>query len=201
MRKLVYFVAVTLDGFIAAPDGSVDFFDHEGDHLAAQIEEYPETLPVHVRAALGITDRPPRHFDTMIMGRGTLQPGLDAGISSPYPHLRQYVLSRTIADSTDPTITVVREDPLGLARSLREGDGLDVWLAGGGDLAGQLMPAVDELLLKIHPVVLGTGIPLAAAGSATPVSFVPATSREFGSGVRFTRMVRRSPGRGEPRPR
>ena len=158
MRNLVYFVAVTLDGFIASPDGGVDFFDYEGDHMAAHIEHYPETLPVHVRAALGVEDRPSQRFDTMLMGRGTAQPGLDVGIASPYPHLRQYVFSRTLPDSEDPTITVVRDNPLALARSLREEDGLDIWLAGGGDLAGQLLPVVDELFLKIHPVVLGSGI-------------------------------------------
>jgi len=45
MAKLVYFVAVSADGFIASPDGAFDFFPVEGEHITAQAEALPETLP------------------------------------------------------------------------------------------------------------------------------------------------------------
>lgn len=194
MRKLVYYIAVTLDGFIAAPDGTYDCFATEGDHLEAIVTELPETLPVHVRAALGI-DAPPARFDTVVMGRATLQPALDIGITSPYPHLRQYVLSHTLPAATDPTEPIVGRNPIDLVRELKAEDSdADVWLCGGGHLAGQLVDEMDELFLKVYPVVLGRGIGLFApeTGPEPPIArrFEHLHSRQFDSGVRFTRLVR-----------
>ncbi|WP_415973588.1 dihydrofolate reductase family protein [Rhodococcus sp. 077-4] len=197
MRKLVYYIAVTLDGFIAAPDGTYDSFLLEGDHLEAIRTELPETLPVHVRAMFGL-DAPPARFDTVVMGRETLQPALDAGIPSPYSHLRQYVLSRTLAPTNDPAPTIVNEDPIGLVRSLKaENSAFDVWLCGGGNLAGQLLPEIDELFLKVNPVVLGRGIGLFSSGIGPdpfPAQrFEHLESRQFESGVTFTRFIRTEP--------
>src|SRR4051794_17593833 len=88
MRKLVYFVAPTIDGFIAAPDGSCEHFPASEPFLRQLAAELPETLPGHGRAALGV-DAPNARFDTVVMGRGTYDPALALGITSPYPHLRQ----------------------------------------------------------------------------------------------------------------
>ena len=112
MRDLTYYVACSLDGFIAAPDGSYEEFLVGGDHLDTIVAEYPETLPVNARAAFGIADVPNRVFDTVIMGRRTFEPTLDAGLVSPYPHLRQYVFSTTMAPIEDPTATVLADDPV-----------------------------------------------------------------------------------------
>jgi dihydrofolate reductase len=165
MRKLVYYVASTLDGFIAGPDGSVGFIPFSVDSdLARYIQaEYPETLPTAYRQAVGFDDAPNRHFDTVLMGRGTYEPALKEGITSPYAHLRQYVFSRTIV-STDPAVTVVADDPVEFVRGLKREDGLDVWLGGGGEFAGVLWPEVDEVIVKLNPVTAGEGIPLARRG-------------------------------------
>lgn len=159
MRKLVYYVASTLDGFIAGPDGEIDFYPF-GPDLAEFIRtRYPETLPTHVRPSVGIPDGTPNvAFDTLVMGRGTLDPGLKAGIASPYQHLKQYVFSRSLATHGEPE--VVEGDPVTFVRGLKERDGLDIWLCGGGDLAGQLLPEVDELVIKLSPVIAGGGVPL-----------------------------------------
>jgi len=158
MRKLVYFVAGTLDGYIAAPDGSWDFFAAGDDVIAYMKEHYPETLPTHLRES-----GPIRVFDTVLMGRRTYEPALKAGITSPYAHLTQIVFSRLLT-SPDPAVRVVAgEDPLEVVAQLKRRPGRDIWLAGGGHLAGQLLPAVDELVIKLNPVVAGAGIPLAAA--------------------------------------
>ena len=90
MRKLTYFIACTVDGFIAREDGSFDFFPMTGEHLPHIVVEYPETIPGHLRGALGVQGGN-RHFDTVIMGRSTYEVGRAIGITSPYPHLRQFV--------------------------------------------------------------------------------------------------------------
>jgi dihydrofolate reductase len=195
MRKLVYYVAATLDGRIAGPDGRADFFPFEGEPAEMIAAEYPETLPAHVRRPLGIADAPNRHFDTLVMGRGTYEPALDAGITSPYPHLEQYVVSTTL-DIEDPAVTVVRADPAGLVRELKRRDGLDIWLAGGGRLAAALVDEIDALVVKRHPLVIGSGIPL-FDGPYTLAAFTPTAARAFDSGLVVTTYTRAAdPGRG-----
>ncbi|GGN84819.1 deaminase [Actinoplanes lobatus] len=163
MRKLVYFVAATIDGFIAAPDGSWDFMTIHDDVTAFMSTRYPETVPTHLRGPLGV-EGPNRVFDTVLMGRHTYEPALQAGIISPYAHLKQFVFSRTLPASADPAVQVVADDPHALADKLKQQPGLDIWLAGGGSLAGQLLPVVDELVIKLNPIVAGAGIPLATTG-------------------------------------
>src|SRR4029450_3108949 len=98
MRKLPYFVACTVDGFIAREDGSFDFFPMTGEHLPYIVAEYPETISVNLRELLGVRAGNP-HFDTVLMGRHTYEVGLPLGLTSPYAHLRQYVVSSTMTAS------------------------------------------------------------------------------------------------------
>lgn len=164
MRAITYYIAVSIDGFIADPGGSFATFPAVGPHLDHIAAEYPETLPTAARPHFGITDAPSRHFDTVVMGRGTYQPALDAGIASPYAHLRQFVVSSSVPAIDHPAVTLVRSDPLGLVRRLKAEDGQGIWLAGGGDLAGQLLPEIDRLVVKSYPLVLGAGIPMFRTG-------------------------------------
>ncbi|MFE1587312.1 dihydrofolate reductase family protein [Streptomyces sp. NPDC058737] len=196
MRKLVYYVAVTLDGRIAGPGGEYDFFPAGDERQAAAYTAwtnrmYPETVPTAMRAAVGLTDVPNRSFDTVLMGLGSYRPALDAGITSPYAHLRQYVVSSTLRPDVDPAVTVVPDDPLGLVRELKreEGEGLGIWLCGGGKLAGALLPEIDELVIKSYPVVVGTGVPL-VDGVFDPTLFDVAERTAFPQGVTLTRLTR-----------
>lgn len=180
MRELVYYVAVSIDGFIADPRGGFDAFPVEGDHMDAVLGEYADALPAHVLAALGL--EPPRtRFDAVVMGYNTLTPALDAGIGSPYPHLRQFVASRR-AREVDPAITVTA-DPLAAVRELKGEDGLDIWLCGGGQLAGALRDEIDRLVLKRNPLVFGSGVPLFGDAAYSPQSFMRTNTRSFSSGV------------------
>lgn len=180
MRTLTYFVATSLDGFIADPNGGFGDFLFEGDHMTAIVEEYPDTLPAQAREALGI-DAPNTNFDTVLMGRATYQ--VPGGLPSPYRHLRQYVVSSRLT-STPPDVEVV-SDPLPKVRALKSEEGLGIWLCGGGRLAATLLPEIDELVLKIHPIVLGKGIPL-FAGDVPTTRFTKASTRTFDTGVVFT---------------
>src|SRR3712207_8366055 len=106
------------------------------------------------------------------MGRRTYDPALRLGITSPYAHLRQVVVSRTL-ESPDPDVTVVRDDPVGAVRALKQEDtGLDVYLAGGGQLAGELLPEIDRLVAKVYPVVAGAG-PEGLRMAVSPPPFSP----------------------------
>ncbi len=83
MRRLTYLIGVTVDGFIAGPEDEIDFFPTPAPYLQHLATEYPETMPTHVRGAVGLDDVPNRRWDTVIMGRGTYEPTLALGITSP----------------------------------------------------------------------------------------------------------------------
>jgi dihydrofolate reductase len=73
-------------------------------------------------------------------------------------------------------------DPLALVRRLKAEDGgLDIWLCGGSTLAGQLLPEIDELVVKSYPVIAGGGLPMFSGGFA-PRGFTPEDVRAFGHG-------------------
>jgi dihydrofolate reductase len=192
MRKLVYYVAVSIDGYIAGPGGEVNFYPLADDMAAWINERYPETLPTHLRAQLGV-DGPNLRFDTVVMGLGTYQPALDHGIASPYAHLRQYVVSSTLGRVDDAAVKVVAGDPVGLVRALkREGGERDIWLCGGGKLASALLPEIDELIIKSYPVVAGAGI--SAFGAAfQPTAFTPYERQSFSNGATVTWYRRAQP--------
>ncbi|WP_405449539.1 dihydrofolate reductase family protein [Streptomyces erythrochromogenes] len=194
MRKLTYFIATTVDGFIGAPDGDGDFFYGHLDaefveHLKA---EYPETIAAQGRAQLGIADTPPKRFDAVLMGRATYEPGLKAGVASPYGHLpEQYVVSRSLATPPDPQVQLISGDVAARVRELKARDGLGIWLCGGADLATQLIDEIDEFVVKTYPVFAGTGMPMTRAGfGVRPLELTGVTT--LGGGQIVSTYVRKS---------
>jgi len=181
MRKLVYFVAVSVDGCIAGPRGEYDFYPMEGDHIAAQVEELPETIPRHMREALGLPARQVR-FDTVVMGRGTYEPGLAVGSTDPYHPLETVVLSRRLPPKQEGSLRITPEDPIAVVRALKARAGRDIWLCGGGALAGYLAGEIDEWVVKVNPVLAGDGIRL-LAGGFHPRKLKLRDRRSFTSGV------------------
>ena len=159
MRKLTYYVACSVDGFICHNDGSVDGFLAEGEHLPDLFKSFPETLPTHLHEVLGI-DGSNRVFDTVLMGRNTYEVGLKEGFVSPYSSLKQYVFSNSMEESPHTDVKLVRENALKFVGKLKQGEGKDIWLCGGGKLASTLFPEIDTLILKVNPFLIGSGIPL-----------------------------------------
>jgi dihydrofolate reductase len=160
MRSLVYFVAATLDGYIAGVDGGdPDFFPFEGPHVADLLAEFPRDDPrTPPRTARAARRHPTlRHHPD---GRTTYDIGRKAGLTSPYPHLRQIAVSSSITAPPDPAVEVLGQDVIGRVRTLKAEQGKDMWLAGGGRLAAFLVDEIDELILKVNLVVLGAGTPL-----------------------------------------
>lgn len=185
MRKLIYLVACTIDGFIAREDGSFDFFPMTGEHIPYIVAEYPDTIPGHLRDALGVrADN--AHFDTVLMGRNTYEVGSAVGVTSLYAHMRQYVVSRTMPASPSPDVQLVSTDPIDLVRGLKREGGRDIWLCGGARLAGALYDVIDELILKINPVVIGAGIGL-FSGVRGPKRLELTDHRMFAGGVAIHR--------------
>ncbi|GAA3376858.1 dihydrofolate reductase family protein [Streptomyces racemochromogenes] len=167
MRKLTYFIATTVDGFIGAPDGDADFIYRyvDPEFIGLLTAEYPETISSAGREQLGIKDAAPKRFDTVVMGRNTYETGLKAGVSSPYDHMReQYVVSRGLTTPPDPAVRLISGDLVARVREMKARDGLGIWLCGGADLAAQLMDEIDEYIVKTYPVVVGTGMPMSRAG-------------------------------------
>ncbi len=163
MRELMYFVAATVDGFIAHADGSFDGFPWNEEYGADVSARFPETVPAHLH--------PPdyRHpgnawFDIVLMGRNTYAVGVNEGFTNPYPTLQQYVFSHTMQHSPDPNVTLIRDNTVAVVWDLKQGSGKAIWLCGGTTLATTLLRAdlIDHVIVKLNPVLFGSGIPLFA---------------------------------------
>ena len=183
MRKLVYYVACSLDGFIAHHDGSHDGFSDDRDYMADLIATFPETFPGHFRDVLGIgADN--QWFDVVLMGRKTYEVGLSAGVTSPYPHLKQYLFSHQMTERPDEQVELVSENAIALVQQLKQEAGKDIWLCGGGNLAASLLAEhlIDQLILKVNPFVMGSGIPL-FAGTIQSTQMTLTEQRTYDNGV------------------
>ncbi|GAA2957776.1 MULTISPECIES: dihydrofolate reductase family protein [Streptomycetaceae] len=185
MRKLTYFVACSIDGFIGDPGGDATsmmaFVDEE--MIAFLTSEYPETISAQGRELLGFGDVKNRRFDTVVQGRASYQLALDAGLTSPYGHMRELVASRTLRESPDPNVELISDDLVGRIRELKAEDSeLDIWLCGGSQLAGELIDEVDELVIKTYPQVYGAGMPMFGTDFAV-TDFALENVRTFHNGV------------------
>ncbi|MFD4630427.1 dihydrofolate reductase family protein [Streptomyces sp. NPDC058284] len=190
MRKLVYYIGASIDGYIAGPGGEVDFYptgdeEQTAAYAASVNARYPETVPTALRPLVGLADAPNLRFDTVVMGHGTYRQALAHGTPSPYAHLRQYVLSSTLGAAPDPAVTVTADDPLTLVRDLKRQQGKDIWLCGGGRVAAALLPELDELIVKSYPVVAGAGVPV-FAGEFDPTRFRVTARETFANDVLMT---------------
>jgi dihydrofolate reductase len=142
VRKVTFGVANSLDNFIARPDHAVDWLLW-GDEAAAVTTAFWKTI------------------DTVVMGRKTYEVALKSGMAS-YPGVKTYVCSRTLTASPDRNVEIVSTDAVEFVRQLKNQPGKDICLMGGGELAKPLFEAnlIDEIGFNIHPVLLGSGIPL-----------------------------------------
>jgi dihydrofolate reductase len=188
MRELVYYVAVSLDGYIAGPNGEYDAFLADGEHMEALNRRFADAIPTAIAARLGI-HQPGTTFGAVVMGWNTYDVGLRGGVDSPYRHLEQIVFSAGHSGSGE-NLTVTDRDPVEVVRELKGRPGADIWLCGGGQLASALLHEIDRLVIKRNPVLFGNGIRMFGDSAYRPEQFTLQAATAYESGVVVSEYVR-----------
>ena len=146
MQKIVYYVASSLDGFIAGVNDDISKFIPGGKG----VDKYLSDL---------------QNFETVIMGRRTYEFGYAFGLvpgQPAYPHMTHHIFSETL--KIDKLADNVRIEKLSIERinEIKKKSKTDIYLCGGGQFAGWLLDneLIDIVKLKLNPIILGDGIPL-----------------------------------------
>ena len=143
MRPVVYFIAISLDGSIAGPAGEIDWLFNDQDYGYTQF-------------VAGV--------DTVVMGWKTYDRCLTFG-EYPYRGIPNYIWSRA-RQGKDAHAIFESGDIEELLKGLKHQEGKTIWLVGGSALVGETIrhDLLDELIMFIHPIVLGDGVPLFPRG-------------------------------------
>ncbi len=141
MRRVLYSVAASLDGYIAGPGGEFDWI--------------PMDSTIDWAAFMG-------RFDTVLMGRRTYEISVAQHGGGSSPGMKTHVFSRTLRSADHPNVNVVAEGAARVVNELKAGPGKDIWLMGGGVLFSSLLEAgvVDGVEVGLVPILLGQGLPL-----------------------------------------
>lgn len=146
MRKIVYYAASSIDGFISGLNDDVSGFVGTGNGVDKYLADLAD-------------------FDTVIMGRNTYEFGYKYGLQPgqpAYSHMKHYIFSNNIAlENPSPQVQVKNLDIAEIDKLQKE-QGTDIYLCGGGRFAGWLLEnqKIDVLKLKLNPLILGEGIRL-----------------------------------------
>ncbi|MGB7438509.1 MAG: dihydrofolate reductase family protein [Candidatus Acidiferrum sp.] len=178
MRKIVLGLGISLDGYIARPDGSVDFLFMPKDYSMAPFF---------------------KTVDTALMGRKTYEAGvrLNGGKFSNFG-LTCYVFSRTLKPGPHPGFTVIDSPVRPFVESLRKQKGKNIWHMGGGEFARPFLQddLIDELHLGVVPILIGEGIPLFPQGFPQR-EFSLVENKSYSKGMitlKYARLRSKSPG-------
>ncbi|UBF26246.1 dihydrofolate reductase family protein [Kovacikia minuta CCNUW1] len=147
MRRIVLFIASSLDGYIARPSGEVDWLFTDQDY------GYTDFLA---------------EVDTVLMGRKTYEQVLTFG-EFPYQEKQCFVFSQNPDFDASPHAKTVGTDVKDFVQGLRQSEGKTIWLVGGAALIHPFIAhrLLDEIILFVHPILLGGGIPLFAGETPT----------------------------------
>ncbi|GEM04228.1 dihydrofolate reductase [Halolactibacillus miurensis] len=143
-RKVILFIASSLDGYIATEKESLDWLERvegEGDN---GFSEFYDTV------------------DTVLMGKKTYDWVMRQDLEAfPYKGNATYVFTRSMVEDTD-NVSFMNKDIESCVHQLKNKDGKNIWLVGGGDLVQSFLQAklIDEIIVTVAPTLLGKGIPL-----------------------------------------
>lgn len=143
-RKLCLFIAMSLDGYIAKPDGDISFLN--------QVEQEGEDYGYKAYIEM---------VDTVLLGRKTYDKILSMGVESPYGDRDVYVVTRTPRENSGRT-TFYSGDLKELVTTLKSESGKNIYCDGGAEIIAQLLQEklIDEMTVSIIPILLGDGIRL-----------------------------------------
>jgi dihydrofolate reductase len=171
-RKIIVYIAVSADGFIARPDGSVDWLDRPRPKGNYGMGSFYESI------------------DTILWGRKTCDMALDfqkKGVTGSAfdTRVKNYVFTRTLLQSAPPAgVEFVNEPIKAFTTRLRQKKGKDVWMMGGAGIIASFLDEgeIDEFMIHVIPKFIGEGIPLIAPGRRTvPLKLISCT--KFTDGV------------------
>ncbi|HMH14129.1 MAG TPA: dihydrofolate reductase family protein [Edaphobacter sp.] len=139
--RIRYCVAMSLDGYIAGPNGEADWIVIDPDVNFAELWA---------------------QFDTLLMGRRTYEAAIARLGKASIHGMKTFVVSRTLRQDDHPEVSILSELSQNWLKALRTQSGKDIWLMGGGELFRFLleMDAVDTVEVSVMPVLLGGGVPL-----------------------------------------
>jgi dihydrofolate reductase len=178
VRRIRYQVAMSLDGYIAGPQGEFDWIvrDPEIDFGALFAQ-----------------------FDTLLVGRGTFEFMVEHG-QATVPGMKLIVFSRTLQQCDFPDVTIVAGKEKETVAKLREKPGKDIWLFGGGLLFRSFLDLglVDTVEVAVIPVLLGGGIPLLPA-PAKKAKLKLTGHKVYGSGIVLLEYSKEHVGKRSPK--
>lgn len=169
MRKIILYIAASTDGYIARPDGNIDWL-HDKKYTIPD-EDFGYTAFLQT-------------IDTTLMGNTTYQQILGFDMPFPYPDLKNYVFSRSAQQDTEH-VSFIKDGVVDFVEKLKEQPGKDIWLIGGGQINSILLNAglLDEIILTYIPIILGKGIPLfSEEAQEHKLRLIPAENKLYRNG-------------------
>lgn len=170
MKKIIYYVASSLDGYIAGENDDISKFISQGEG----VEKYQSDLA---------------NFGTVIMGRKTYEFGFQYGLEPgqpAYPNMEHHIFSNSLKIDNLSESVKIEKLSVDKVNEIRKNAKTDIYLCGGGKFAGWLLKngLIDQLKLKLNPVVLGSGTKL--FGSSTVGESWELTDKEsFSDGLQI----------------
>lgn len=141
MRNIVLYIADSLDGFIARENGSVDWLFTDADYGYSEFYN---------------------SIDTVLMGMKTYKSIFELGGGYLYKDKKGFVFTRNRETKKEDYVEFIHEKIAEFTRELKNLPGKDIWLVGGGEIIKIFADEslIDQIIISIHPKILGSGIPL-----------------------------------------